>query len=167
MKIRHSFLKGNNQIGTLLLDSLTAIAILAIVFAVSYPNYARAQQQAAIGIDVQQIDNINTATLLYENDHKGSAPRNGIYVDINNPGPNYMPVVADSPLGPDRYMYGSAPQAPAAYVIVDQDPVSDNTLLGSYHEVDGVTSCSSATDTRFLAEDPIHGVYCASQSNGD
>ena len=162
MKIRHSFLKGNNQIGTLLLDSLTAIAILAIVFAVSYPNYARARLQAAVGTDAQQLDSINTAIQLYANDHKGAAPANAA-ISATVPGANYMQSVPVSPLGTSAYVLGTGAVAPAPYVIVDPNAAADNTLLGNYKDVTGA-ACSD-TDL-FLAEDPVHGVYCAATDNG-
>ena len=162
MKIRHSFLKGNNQIGTLLLDSLTAIAILAIVFAVSYPNYARARLQAAVGTDAQQLDSINTAIQLYANDHKGAAPAAG-NVSATVPGASYLQAVPTSPLGGTAYALGSAPVSPAPYVIVDPNPASDNTLLGNYKDSTGA-ACGTAN--LYLAEDPVHGVYCAATVNG-
>jgi type II secretory pathway pseudopilin PulG len=173
MEIKHlRLIKTNSQLGTLLLDSLTAIAILAIVFAVSFPNYQRARQQAAVGVDAQQLDAINTAVVLYGNDHKGSfAGLEGLpdgSVSATNPGASYLSVAPVSPIdGASPYNLVVPPAAgnTAPYAIVDSAQETDTTLLGNYHEIDGTTSCSGSGDD-YLAEDPVHGIYCVATNQG-
>ncbi len=159
------YFKTNSQLGTLLLDSLTAIAILAIVFAVSFPNYQRARLQAAVGVDAQQLDAINTAVVLYGNDHKGAyGSLTSGAVTGTNPGASYLSVAPVSPVdGASPYNLEVPGSGTAAYAVVDTASVTDNTLLGNYKTQAG-TACG--TTNTFLAEDPVHGVYCASTNTG-
>jgi type II secretory pathway pseudopilin PulG len=154
--------KTNSQLGTLLLDSLTAIAILAIVFAVSFPNYQRARQQASYGVDAQQLDAINTAVVLYGNDHKGNfiGLTSGA-VSGTNPGAAYLAVAPVSPIdGASAYNLSVPGQSGAAYAVIDPAVTTDATLLGNYHDITG----AACTSSEFLAEDPVHGVYCAASA---
>ncbi len=157
----------NSELGTLLLDSLTAIAILAIVFAVSFPNYQRARQQAAVGIDGQQLDAIVTAVVLYGNDNKGSyAALEGLpsgEVTNTNPGAQYLSTTPVSPIdGVSNYNLIVPGIGTSLFVITDSAAVTDPTLLGNYKDLAG-TACS-ATEL-YLAEDTQHGIYCSSNPN--
>jgi type II secretory pathway pseudopilin PulG len=156
---------GNSQLGTLLLDSLTAIAILAIVFAVSYPNYARAKAQAAVGVEAQQLDSIYTATLLYEFDHKGAPPPQGA-ISATNPGASYLPSTPQSPVGPSAYGYGS-PYGSAKFVVVDPNPI-DSSLMGNYTTYLG-RPCNTVVgdDVLYLARDDVYGAYCSNNPGGN
>jgi type II secretory pathway pseudopilin PulG len=158
----------SNQIGTLLLDSLTAIAILAIVFAVSFPNYNRARFEADVAIDIQQMDAISTATQLYGNEHQYTYPTGT--VSGTNPGAAYLPGNPVSPLG-DTYAYGTVLSNGALYVIVDQVAFTtaaagsghDITLLNNYKQANGTSVCATGN---FMAYDTVHGAFCATTSGG-
>jgi type II secretory pathway pseudopilin PulG len=154
------------QAGTLLLDALTAIAILSVIFAVSYPNYARAQAQSAFGTEARQLDEINTATLLYQIDHGHTPPPEGA-ITATNPGSVYLQATPESPIGVNGYQYGATPEPPAPYVIVDTNPITDVSLLGNYTTYYGVDCSSLVGLTLYLADDPIHGPYCVNNTAGN
>ena len=146
----------------MLLDTLTAVATLAIVLAVTTANYARAVAETNVSLTAQQLDAINAATVRYGIDHAGRFPI-GLAVTPTIPGSPYLPAIPQSPIGALPYKYGTQTDDGAPYVIIDTnrfsggaDTASDWTLLGNFRRHDG----QPCREGDFLAVDPIHNVYC-------
>jgi type II secretory pathway pseudopilin PulG len=162
-------MRGTESRGTLLLDTLTALTVIAIAFAVAFPNYARGLYETRVTVDSQQLDTISIATIRYSSDHAGLYPPSGSVISTTVPGIAYLPDVPQSPIGTLTYVYGTAPQDGAPYVIVDKNPFngtstsgSDPNLLYNYKRHDG-TACAAGD---MLATDPIHNTYCAQTAGG-
>jgi type II secretory pathway pseudopilin PulG len=160
--------EGEEQ-GSLLLDTMTAIIIICIAFAIAFPNYMRGIYENRVASDSQILDVMNIATQRYASDHAGLYPTAGTAISTTVPGITYLPDVPKSPIGTSSYIYGTAPQDGAPYVIVDQNVFggspstsTDPTLLYNYKRHSG--SACAAGDR--LATDPIHNTYCATTSGG-
>jgi type II secretory pathway pseudopilin PulG len=147
---------------------LTALSILAIVFAVSFPNFQRARFEADVAVDIEQMDAISTATQFYGNEHGYVYPTGAI--TGTNPGAIYLPGNPVAPMG-GTYAYGTVLNNGAPYVIVDQTAFTtttgasarDITLLYNYHQANGTTACATGN---FLAYDTVHGAFCATTAGG-
>jgi hypothetical protein len=152
--------------GTLLLDTLIALIIFAVVFSSSFLNYEYTQAFGAVSADAQNMTAIAQGATLYLNDN-GSPPPAGA-VSTSNPGPTYLAVVPSSKIGPNGFSFGSNPPAGASYVIVDQTPLQNNiygfykSLYSAYTQIDGKTACTS-NNYLALAQGRI---YCAASAQG-
>ena len=158
--------------GTLLLDTLIALSIFALVFSTTYFNYAYAQSYAAVTADVQELDALNTAATLYTSNHAGlpagsSGQTNGVsgfQITTTSSLADYITGTPSSKLGAAGFnfeTYGSE------YAVVDEAPLGNGyypffqSLYSSWTEQGG----SACTQTDHLA---ISGgtVYCATDANG-
>jgi Tfp pilus assembly protein PilE len=154
--------------GTLLLDTLTALAILAVVFAVSYPNYIRAMYEAQIQTEAAQFQILAAATAEYANDHHGTYPPSAGYplVSTSLAGTSYITTIPTPAADTiSSFSYSPNPDDGALYEIIDGIPINGNPAdpannltyyVGTYVRHDG-TACQSGD---YLAIDNVHGVHC-------
>ena len=152
------FATKTDQKGTLLLDSLIAMAIIAIIFAVAYPNYAYARQQSQVAAVVQQLNAVSSAIAMYANDNNGLNPITSQQVTsalFGGTGNNYF---NSTPLDPSNgaifsYKYVAGP--PVDYILTDTASY-DHHLLQSYQTSTGAPCLLTCSHLNY---DPMVGVY--------
>ena len=161
--------------GTLLLDTLIALSIFALVFSTTYFNYAYAQSYAAVTADVQELDALNTAATLYTSNNAGlpagsnGQPNGGSGFQITTTSSlaDYITGTPSSKLGAAGFNFETGSQSGFEYAVVDEAPLGNGyypffqSLYSSWTEHGG----STCTQTDHLA---IAGgnVYCATDANG-
>jgi type II secretory pathway pseudopilin PulG len=141
--------------GSLLLDSLVGISIVAIVFSIVAPNYSRATTQTKVASDAQQLQNVGTALELYANDHGGSYPLQSSAASLSSSilPASYMAAIPQSAIDATKgFNYQSSG---TTYTITDNATLSDSSFFGSYRKVDG-SACTACTNLNY---DNVHGVY--------
>lgn len=147
--------------GTLLLDTLIAMSVLAIIFAVTYPNYEYARLQSQVSASVQQMNAIGSGLELYANDNAGAYPTGAAGTKINpalfggatNP---YFQSTPNSPFANANYTYDKAGSTTSTPLITDPAAYTPKTLLNSYKKVDG-TACAGTCTSLFY--DFNHSVF--------
>ena len=147
--------------GTLLLDTLIAMSVLAIVFAVTYPNYEYARLQSQVSASVQQMNAIGTALELYANDNAGAYPPGaaGTAIDptlFGGATNSYFQSTPNSPFSNASYTYSKDGSTTLTPLITDPAVYTPKTLLNSYKKVDG-TACAGTCQTLYY--DFNHSVF--------
>jgi type II secretory pathway pseudopilin PulG len=162
------FANKTDQKGTLLLDSLIAMAIIAIIFAVAYPNYSYARQQSQVASVAQQLNAISTAIAMYSNDNSGLNPLTSQIVApalFGGAANNYFTSTPLDPSNQANYNYVYQPAAgavPATYILSDPTAYA-KTLLGSYQNKTGAPCAATCA---YLNYNPIIGVYGSVAAGG-
>jgi type II secretory pathway pseudopilin PulG len=160
--VTRRFSTKNHQKGTLLLDTLIAMSILAIVFAIAYPNYAYARSQSQVAASGQQMNAIASALEMYANDHSGVYPANGNVAPALFGG-NSNPYMLSTPISPSMtqvtglYVFAAVTQANGTPGYVITDPASyPTTLLNGYKTAAGV-ACTACTKLYYNNSQGIYG----------
>ncbi len=157
--------------GTLLLDSLTALTILVIIFAITYPNFIRSYYESQVAKEAGQLQMLAAVTGEYAEDHNGTyPPTGGAYMGMG-PDPPYLPATlypatsASGQTGASLFYYSPNPDDGASFEILDGAPIGVypsypaldiSYYVGTYKRHDG-TPCQVGD---YFAIDNVHGVHC-------
>jgi type II secretory pathway pseudopilin PulG len=154
----------SEQAGTLLLDTLTAIVILAVIFACVFPNYQRAALEGNIALEAQQLQQQAAAATLYANDQHGVFPTVPGYQPVASTlGTEFLPIVPAPAIGGGgSFDFAPTPENGASFEIVDTNALTNSgayeaSLFSAYTRADQ----SACTAGDFFAIDNVDGVHCA------